>query len=235
MFLAYKGIVQSKKNGGIVTSGLLLNLDAGNPASYPGTGATWTDLSGNSNNATLYNSPTYSSSNGGTLYFNNASSQYGVVVNNGTLNSWTAQTIGVWCTLSTISGNYIRLIEKGSNTEWAMVINFPATPNKISIQMGGTGNNIITSTMTINNSGYYYFALTISSTYYCTFYVNGVVNGQAQAVAPAAKTGIVNIGQYGGGGYYWNGNIPQVQVYNRSLNSTEILQNYNASKSRYGL
>lgn len=49
----------------IVRSGLVLNLDAAEPASYPGTGTTWYDLSGNGNNGTLVNGPTYNSANGG--------------------------------------------------------------------------------------------------------------------------------------------------------------------------
>ena len=53
-----------------VTTGLVLNLDAGNAASYAGTGTTWTDLSGRGNNGTLYNSVTYNASNQGSLVFN---------------------------------------------------------------------------------------------------------------------------------------------------------------------
>ncbi len=54
----------------LVTTGLVLNLDAGNSASYAGTGTTWTDLSGRGNNGTLYNSVTYNASNQGSLVFN---------------------------------------------------------------------------------------------------------------------------------------------------------------------
>ena len=53
----------------LVMNGLVLCLDAGNSKSYPGTGTTWTDLSGNGNNGTLTNGPTYSSANGGSLVF----------------------------------------------------------------------------------------------------------------------------------------------------------------------
>jgi hypothetical protein len=54
-----------------VSAGLQLYLDAGNPASYPGSGSTWTDLVA-AKAFTLYNSPTYSSNNGGYLNFNPA-------------------------------------------------------------------------------------------------------------------------------------------------------------------
>ena len=55
--------------GGIVTTGLILNLDAGNPSSYSGSGTTWTDLTGNGYNAELIGSPTFVS-NGNKSYFN---------------------------------------------------------------------------------------------------------------------------------------------------------------------
>jgi hypothetical protein len=52
----------------LVTDGLVLNLDAGDPRSYPGSGTSWTDLSGNGNTGTLTNGPTYNNANGGTLF-----------------------------------------------------------------------------------------------------------------------------------------------------------------------
>ena len=56
-------------SSGIVSSGLLMHLDAGNSSSYSGTGTTWSDLSGNGNHATLVNGPTYSSADGGAIDF----------------------------------------------------------------------------------------------------------------------------------------------------------------------
>jgi hypothetical protein len=56
-------------SGKIVTSGLVLALDAADKNSYPGSGTTWTDLSGNGNNGTLVNGPTFSSANGGSIVF----------------------------------------------------------------------------------------------------------------------------------------------------------------------
>ena len=55
----------------IVTDGLVLALDAGDRNSYPGSGTTWNDLAG-SNNLTLYNSPSFSSNNGGHFLFDGA-------------------------------------------------------------------------------------------------------------------------------------------------------------------
>ena len=80
-------------NDGLVTSGLQLYLDQRNPRSYPRSGTTWYDLSGNSRNATLFNVPTFSSSNSGSLGFSSSSLQYGTIPDIGTLQNWTAE---VW-------------------------------------------------------------------------------------------------------------------------------------------
>ena len=70
MFTSQNNYVAPVAPASLVTTGLVLNLDAGNSASYAGTGTTWTDLSGRGNNGTLYNSVTYNSSNQGSLVFN---------------------------------------------------------------------------------------------------------------------------------------------------------------------
>ena len=79
--------------GGIVTDGLVLNLDAGNPQSYPGSGTTWTDLSGNGNNGTLLNGVGYDSDNGGSLVFD-GSNDYVTTPLFG--DSTTNRTFSVW-------------------------------------------------------------------------------------------------------------------------------------------
>jgi hypothetical protein len=66
------GFGKATQQSPVVTNNMLLYLDAGNSASYPGTGTTWTDLSPNGNNATSLTGVTYSSSNGGYLSFNGA-------------------------------------------------------------------------------------------------------------------------------------------------------------------
>jgi hypothetical protein len=91
----------------IILDNLLVNLDAGNTSSYSGSGNTWYDLSGNGYNTTLYGSPTYSSTNGGSLAFNSfTSTQYAEIIGY-TQTSVTAYTISAW--LKTTS-NYQAII-----------------------------------------------------------------------------------------------------------------------------
>lgn len=78
----------------ITTVGLKVHLDAGAPESYPGSGTTWFDLSGNGYNGTLTNGPTYSTANGGEIVFAGASNHFVQLGNIGSVG--TAQTIEVW-------------------------------------------------------------------------------------------------------------------------------------------
>jgi hypothetical protein len=77
----------------IVTSGLVLCLDAANRKSYSGTGTTWSDLSGNNYNGTLTNGPTFNGANGGSIVFDSTDD----FVNVGNIGTITSFTVLVWC------------------------------------------------------------------------------------------------------------------------------------------
>lgn len=81
-----------------IPENLLVYLDSGNLSSYPGSGSTWTDLQGGDNNATLINSPIYSSNYSGILSFDDTSLEYGTIPNIGNLSNWTVE---VWFRLTT--------------------------------------------------------------------------------------------------------------------------------------
>ena len=76
----------------LVTNGLSLYLDAANSSSYSGTGSTWYDVSGNNRNATLFNTPTYSTTNAGIFTFDDTSFEYATVPNIGSLTNFTIDT-----------------------------------------------------------------------------------------------------------------------------------------------
>ena len=95
-------------NSTIVSSGLVLHLDAGNASSYPGSGTTWTDLSGSGNNGTLVNGPTYSSANGGSLSFDGVN-DYVSVSNTSQLRPSTELSIGMWIKANSITATWVTL------------------------------------------------------------------------------------------------------------------------------
>ena len=223
---------------GIVQSGLVLNLDAGVFSSYPGSGTTWTDLSGNGNTGTLTNGPTYSSSNGGSIVFDgtndniqlgNASKFISASQSSITINSWIK---------TNIVNEYRKIfVTVSAGTQTISGIYFSIGPSPYQTYLGVITNNGNQSAIYTTN---------ISTTQYsnlCGTYdgsnIRLYLNGSQVAIQPQTgnivNTGITRISGYDNNNETWNGNIAQVSIYNRALTATEISQNFNATKSRYGL
>ena len=81
----------TKYNPRSITNGMILYVDAANTRSYPGSGNTWYDLSGNQRHITLYNTPTFSSTNNGAIDFDAPSSEYGTFTSPGNLSVFTCE------------------------------------------------------------------------------------------------------------------------------------------------
>jgi hypothetical protein len=207
-----------------VNSGLVLNLDAGNTESYPGTGNTWIDLSGNGNNGTM-SGATYSAANGGSILISGSS-----YVNLGdptTLRFGTGDwTYECWVKTGNLGTN--TLISKGYSP------GFEAFwyGGLLSVWISGAGANYTGSWS--NNTWYHIVFSKINGVYYV--YKNGTSFGQTNSTSDISASG-TNwwIGQRTGGDYTLNGNISVTRMYNKGLSAAEVLQNYNALKSRYGL
>ncbi len=226
----------------IVTNGLVLNLDAANTASYPGTGTNWTDLSGLGNNGTLVNSPTYSATNGGYLSFN-GTNNYATVASNSNLSFGTGDfAIQFWTNSTSYSLDtyYRRVLSIGGSGDNATTLQFlffdgTAASNKISIR---NNNQIINGTIIVSNSTWHNIVLTRTGTT-LNLYVDKVLDSSTTNSTSFTDGGATTsyIGRYGplSGGYF-SGNISNVLIYNnKSLSSSEVTQNFNALKSRYGL
>jgi hypothetical protein len=226
--------------GGIVRNGLVLNLDAAKRDSYPKTGTTWSDLSGNGNTGTLTNGPTYNSANGGSIVFD-GTNDYIDCSNNSVLDiNQKQQTISFWFkTTQTSFGAYgTYLVSKiGTVRKWTYCLMMVPT-GKIQFQRDdGTNNPGITTALSYNDGKWYNATVTNDGT--IRIYINGVfvVSGTDTTVGSTSNNNPLWIGSNGSnGGYtsaYFNGNISNVQIYNRALSATEVLQNYNALKNRY--
>jgi hypothetical protein len=226
----------------VVTSGLVFELDAGNPASYPGTGNDWFDLVG-SNNATLPNGATYSSSNGGILTFDRASEQSAHAGDlGGALTTFTAETWVKFNTLDLTSGNATCTITEV----------YASTPLNYTIGCGMLGN------ASLWQGGYFvggawHLAGTLvpaEDTWYCMavtydgtdlkFYVDGELNDSvADATTPQSSGLGIHIGERWDAPFYpqsfLDGSVPVVRLYDRDLSGAEITQNFNANRSRFGL
>jgi hypothetical protein len=210
----------------IVIDGLVLLLDAGNPASYPGSGITWSDLSGNGNNGTLVNGVGYNSANGGSLVFDGVDDYVLTPVNIDA----NPNTVSAWFNASSTSG--ARGIVLTDNGGWDK--GFEITNGVFNIHVG----NNLSSTGVSALSNTWYFGTIIYTSISMSFYINGtnVWNGGA----PGGTSGsTVEIGRAnfpgGAGSRFFIGNIAQVSIYNRALSSAEVAQNFNAIRSRYGI
>ena len=210
-----------------VTNGLVLYLDAGNTNSYPGTGTSWRDISGNSNNGTLVNGPTFSSANLGSIVFDGTNDisihPSTLYVDNFSLSAWVYKT----------SSGIQTIIAKGNSS---FVLNFYL---RIAGNSGFYGTNTVFTELAISDltlNTWNNTVLTYDKTS-LKYYLNGVFINQTNATntpsSTASNTIVGRLGDYNG--QYWTGRIANTQIYNRALSATEILQNYNALKGRYGL
>ena len=224
---------KSKFANTIVQQGLVLNLDAGNPYSYAGAGTTIYDVSATALSWTGSN-VTYNSDPIKYFSYNGSSSW----LQSSTSTAYDSQTITMecWCYPNTLSQEGF-LFEKGSvNTQYSMFFESITNPNFVFRTMGTVSNQ----SLSFNVNTY----LTVSAWNHivCTYngsskisYVNGV---QVANVAASGTLPTGQVNQYIGrhtGGYFFNGRIAESRVYNIALSAAQVLQNYNATKGRFGL
>lgn len=218
-------------NTSIVRNGLVMHLDAANPKSYPGTGTTWTDLSGNGNNGTLVNGVGYNAANGGSLVFDGVDDK--VTFPNNTISTTSGITVEVWFTTS--SGTKYQDIFDLSDTYGIWIVtNFSGATGKIH-----TSFNTITGYMTANYTANNWYQVVLSGSGTSNFmYLNGVqVATTSQLVVSSINLNTARIGNVDGdrASEYLVGNVPNLKLYNRVLSATEIYQNFEATRGRYGL
>ena len=213
----------------IVTDGLVLALDAANIKSYSGSGTTWTDLSGNNNTGTLTNGPTFNGENGGSIVFDGTNDC--VVVNsNANILSKTTYTKIAWFYTTSFgpSNNIIAGGNSGQHTVWL------GGTTTLRAGHNGVWDRVISTTILSVNT-WYFGAVTFNSSTGWVLYLNGV--REATNVNTTQFTGNqeILIGAYGTGTNVFIGRIPIAVVYNRTLSANEVLQNYNATRGRFGV
>jgi hypothetical protein len=231
----------------IVTNGLVMYLDAGSRMSYPGSGTTWSDLSGNKNSGSLVNSPTFDSNNQGNIVFNGTNNY--MTAAGGIPSGTSLFTLSFWVNFTSISGSFggsIRAAVLASgNTVGTMefvvqtIDNTPGTPYLIYYGHYGPGGigSCVALTPNMPLLQYHNIVLVRDGAASNKIYQNGVmlVNGN---VSNNFTAGTFNIAAapsqalYAG---YLNGRIANILRYNRALSDQEINQNYNATKTRFGL
>ena len=239
--LQIPGIFDEITGAPIVDNTLMLWLDAGQTASYSGSGTTWTDLSPTPKNYTLTAGPTYSSTTGaGVLTFNAASSQYATsavtLFNSTTFNTY---TMSLWV-YPTSSGNLVQVdgqTAPNSGYHYSAIEISAAGVIKFGQWTGALDSVIATSTQSLN--AWYNLVITYNGTT-ATAYINGTSVGSS-AIAwsgPGASTfmALMAIDSTNmGTGAYASGNVGAFMVYNRALSLDEVTTNFNALRGRYGV
>jgi hypothetical protein len=241
-------------NPKIVTDGLILCLDAANVKSYPGSGTTWTDLSGNGNNGTLTNGPTFSSDNGGSIFFDGTDD---FVTNTVTLGDiLTSDEEITFCAWFNQTGNFVPKPIFSFQTNTNSFISITASDYRVFGFNAFFGLGLGTSQQTqFNVSGnpdqykpgswnYVVFSLKFTTGLQFVSLYNksegidlkltnsGSLNGQLPQYNQTNQP--LNIGQQDNT-FYFNGNISLASIYNRLLTDAEIQQNFQATRGRYGI
>ena len=217
------------------SNGALLYVDAGRSASYSGTGTTWTDLSSNTNPATLVGSPTYNSAYSGYLTFNGTGSQYASTTAAKFNQTYTGKTVIVAAriTAGAFSAGTFRCLF-GTNSGARNFNTYVYSPSSGVYQMHYSANNVggFSNNLSVTPGQWAVFAITHTTGGLVTYYLNGVAVGTNTGITFAQYAS--NNGEYIGlGDNYWYGDISVCAVYGRALSSDEILQNYNAIKDRF--
>lgn len=215
----------------IVTDGLVLYLDAANIKSYSGTGTTWYDRSGKGNTGTLVNGPTYSSTGGGCIVSDG--SDDGVTVPDSSSLELTNFTLDGWVWFNQHK-DYGSLLVKGSGGNGSF-FNYCFFFYASSLVCGfGDGNNfysagvLTTPNVPINT---WHNIVGVYNSVAISFYLNGVlIQSNPITAIPYQNTNSLNIIQ---SAYPIDGKVASAKVYNKVLTQTEILQNYNAARTRF--
>ena len=215
----------------IVTSGLVLNLDAGFVGSYPTINTTWYDLSGNTNNGTLTNGPTFNSANSGSIVFDGVD-DFVQCTGSFTL---TSATFVTWIKRNGNQSQYDGILfSRGTNTTG---MNFFSS-NQLGYHWNDTAATYNwASGLTIPDLTWCMIAVSVTSTsataYLCQ--TSGITTATNTTSHASSVLNDIKIAQDDAGSRFFNGNIAISQLYNRALSATEITQNFNALRGRFGV
>jgi hypothetical protein len=215
----------------IVTNGLVLYLDASQLRSYDRSATTtWTNLISTVNNGTLTNTPTFNAANGGSFTFN-GTDEYVDCGNNASLQI-NAGTISCWMKTTTNDATFRAVICKQSN--YALFVR-----NAVLVTYDW-GNNLERATATnVIDGNWKNIAMTFTNNLgtpsnNAVLYVNGS-SVLTTTIKFSSDTVNLFLGYGNAAGQYLNGSIAGTLIYNRALSATEVLQNYNTTKTKFGL
>ena len=233
-------------NSSIVQSGLVMNLDASFKSSYLGTGTTWYDISGSgNNNGTLTNGVGYSSTNGGVMTFDGVN-DFVNCGNSSTFNQTNALTLSTWVKINSLSSENTLIGKQWCNLNQYSYLLYVNTQGKLIFDTANSGAcngyfSAYTSTNSLSINTWYNVVISFTNAS-IKIYLNGqLISGSLSGINTGLFVGNapVLLGTYRGlsGNYasMLNGNMGSTLIYNTALSDSEVTQNFNATKTRFGL
>ena len=226
----------------MVTSGLLLQLDAGNPTSYSGSGTTWTDLSTYQNDATLTNSPSFTSDGTASYFSFNGTNQYAPVTTSKMNVTYTGKT--TMFAIRTVNANtsnatYRNLFGGDGNNRNFNTYMYHVSGSTWTMHFSTGPNSPFSSTssasFTVTDNQWMIVAATQTTSGVLTYYVNGQQIGTPDTGITFSQFINSGIEAVGRSDNYWRGDIGSVAIYGQALNASQIQQNFNTLRGRYGL
>ena len=238
-------VVLNRDYEGVVTDSLVLNLDAGFTPSYPKNVTTWYDVSVNTNNGTLTNGPTFSTDGGGSISFdgvNDFVSLGDISLFDFTNGILTVESIIKFPSSWTAGSQYPNLISKGATAGWDTngwaLFGFRDWPNSgnkswgFGMRNGATPQYAYRANCATNV--YLHVVATIDGTNIKLYENGNLYTTVSQTINPADNNTNVYIGR-DASTQYFPGDMAIGRIYNRVLSASEVLQNFNAQKGRFGL
>ena len=210
--------------------GPVLYLDANNLSSYPGTGTTWYDISGNGNDVTMVNSSSIAWSNSAPVYFSTGANGWFNNPSGSNLPTGNANyTFIIWIQLgSTWGGNGLMSIGSFGTTNQSNAFRTASTQ----VLLNYWWANDLVGTTSVSPTNWINAVATYDGTTR-SIWVNGSLVSSDSPVGHNVITSALQIAKTGGNEFL-NGNVGEVLIYDRGLTSGEISGIYNATKSRYG-
>jgi len=239
-------VVLNRDYEGIVTDGLIFNLDAGFTPSYPQSGVTWYDISTSNTNGILTNGPTYTSSNGGGIVFDGVD-DYAIISDASELiDTTTSGTVDFFYKLNSIPDSNFRDVWSIRNSSFGQIFSYenneitsPSPIMRLVWRNSDNSLNAISSQIPYDNLLVYNITLTYvvsggSTT--VVLYKNGsLVQSTTVNKVLANPANEIRLGAGSSVSGFLNCTVFTYRLYNRVLTDTEITQNYNAQKDRFGL
>ena len=225
----------------IITRGLVLHLDAGVPGSYPGSGTTWSDLSGNGNNGSFQgDGVSFSSVNGGSIVFAGSDDYVSFSANDDLDIRNKTATFCYWAKSSTTSGEFYIISKQDSSGSVYDGYRFGHYSGAWRMRFSDGSNDAEYTSGAVQNDGTWKYYSFVVGTSNVSVYLDGLLDDGSNDISSVgdinpAQALIIGAG-YTGTLQEFTGNIAAVQIYmNKELSAKEVLHNFNAQRDRFGV